>query len=296
MDPTVQEDTEILEKWHRKLTTAGVRYDVYSKYAECLRRGLASWVQQNSVVYTEDVKAAEAYRDNGTWSSRLDRYMWVVMGDVGEGLFFEDGGPRGVDYIDFWLMVDDELRKAVEKEAFLVATMCTAKHGVGPEDLGGFKGRYASVELGEVFGEASRNARELVEKWAAKEYDNAINTPPAPPPSTPVVELGDDSVKKLAEATGKSVKKAIKPGKGSSRERWPDETKKECVRIWGYRTKDAVKERAYKRKVRHEDVFEYAKDELEKIGIRSADEFRRVLGAASDQNSRNSPARRKKPQ
>ena len=69
------------------------------------------------------------------------------------------------------------------------------------------------------------------------------------------------------------------------------------MRIWDYRTKDAVKELAYKRKVRHEDVFEYAKDELEKIGITSADEFRRVLGAASDKKHRESHAmKKKKPQ
>ena len=211
MDPTVLEDIKEVEKLHRKLMAAGVGYDVYRKYAECMRCGLASWVQQNSAVYTEDVKAAEAYRDNGTWSSRLNRYKWVVMGDQGSGLFFDDGGPRGADYIDFWLMVDDELRKAVEKEAYLVATMCTANHGVGPEDLGGFKGRYAEAELDEVFDEASRNARELVEKLAAKEYDNAIRTSPAVPPSTPVVELGDESVKKLAEATGAALEAATKP-------------------------------------------------------------------------------------
>lgn len=170
MDPTVLEDIRIVEKWHRKLMTAGVCSDVYSRYAECMRRGLASWEQQQCVVYTEDVKAAENYHNNGTWSSCLNRYMWFVMGGQGAGLFFDDGGPSS-DYINFWLNVNDELRQAVEREAFLVATMCTANYGVGPEELGSFKGRDALTMLDEVFAEASSNARELVEKWAAQEYD-----------------------------------------------------------------------------------------------------------------------------
>ena len=179
MDTGVWEDIKCLEKWHRRLMAAGVCYDVYSSYAECMRRGLASWVQQNHAVYTEDVMAAENYHDNGTWSRCLNGYKWFVMGGQGAGLFFDDGGPSP-GYINFWLNVNDELRQAVEKEAYLVATICTANHGVSSDDLGGWEGRYAEAEFDEVFGEASRNARELVVKWAAKEYDNAINTPPAP--------------------------------------------------------------------------------------------------------------------
>jgi hypothetical protein len=289
MDPTVLEDIKEVEKLHRKLMAAGVGYDVYRKYAECMRCGLASWVQQNSAVYTEDVKAAEAYRDNGTWSSRLNRYKWFVMGDQGSGLFFEDGGPC-TGHIDFWLMVDAELRQAVEKEAYLVATMCTANHGIGPEDFGGWKGRHAEAELDEVFGEASRNARELVVKWAEKEYDNAIHTPPA-------VELGDESVEKLAREMCTVVKKVIKPGRGSKNTHFPDETKASCLRIWEiYKDKWEVKKHAHKHKVSYKDVFKYAEKELEEIGIRSADEFRRALGAASDKKHRESHAMKEKPQ
>lgn len=132
----------------------------------------------------------------------------------------------------------------------------------------------------------------------AKECANAINTPSAAPPTTHVVELSDESAKKVARLTGAEVKKFIKPGRGSKNTRFPDETKEACVRIWEkYKGNPEVKKRAQKRKVKHEDVFEYAKKELEKIGISSADEFKSALGAASDKKHRESPAvKEKKPQ
>ena len=115
------------------------------------------------------------------------------------------------------------------------------------------------------------------------------------------VEIDDGSVKKLADATGKSVKKAIKPGKGSANACFTPETKEKCRRIYDtYKDKPEVKQHAYKRKVSHADVFEYAKDELANLQppcqpIHSADEFRRALGALSDRKHRESLAKMKKP-
>jgi hypothetical protein len=112
------------------------------------------------------------------------------------------------------------------------------------------------------------------------------------------VEVADDSVKKLAGATGAAVKKAIKPGRGSAKERFPEETKQQCQGIWEkYKDNLEVKKRATRRKVSHNDVFEYAKAELavlEPVHILTADEFKRALGAKSDKKYRNSPAVRKK--
>ena len=112
------------------------------------------------------------------------------------------------------------------------------------------------------------------------------------------VEVADDSVKKLAGATGAAVKKAIKPGRGSAKERFPEETKQQCQGIWEkYKGNLEVKKRATRRKVSHNDVFEYAKAELavlEPVHILTADEFKRALGAKSDKKYRNSPAVRKK--
>ena len=114
--------------------------------------------------------------------------------------------------------------------------------------------------------------------------------PPVP------VEVADASVKKLAGATGAAVKKAIKPGRGSAKERFPEETKQQCQGIWE-KYKDNPEVKKPRRKVSHNDVFEYAKTELaglEPVHILTADEFKRALGAKSDKKYRNSPAVRKK--
>ena len=115
---------------------------------------------------------------------------------------------------------------------------------------------------------------------------------------TPIVELSDESAKKVARLTGAEVKKFIKPGRGSKNTRFSDETKAACLQIWKECKRNTeVKKHANKRKVSYKDVFEYAKKELEKKGINSADEFRRALGAASDKKHRESPAvKEKKPQ
>lgn len=115
---------------------------------------------------------------------------------------------------------------------------------------------------------------------------------------TPIVELSDESAKKVACLTSTEVKKFLKPGRGSKNTRFPNETKEACVRIWEkYKGNPEVKKLAQKRKVSHKDVFEYAQGELEKIGIHSADEFHRVLGAASDKKNKESYAvKKKKPQ
>ncbi len=127
-------------------------------------------------------------------------------------------------------------------------------------------------------------------------HDVAIAKLGAKPPVP--VEVADDSVKKLAGATGAAVKKAIKPGRGSAKERFPEETKQQCQGIWEkYKDNPEVKKRAARRKVSHNDVFEYAKTELarlEPVHILTADEFKRALGAKSDKKYRNSPAVRKK--
>ena len=117
-------------------------------------------------------------------------------------------------------------------------------------------------------------------------------------PAAMVVEIDDASVKKLAGATGAAVKKAIKPGRGSAKERFPEETKQQCQGIWEkYKDNPEVKKCATRRKVSHNDVFEYAKTELarlEPVHILAADEFKRALGAKSDKKYRNSPAVRKR--
>lgn len=132
----------------------------------------------------------------------------------------------------------------------------------------------------------------------AKECANAINTPSAAPPTTHIVELSDESAKKVARLTGAEVKKLIKPGRGSKNTRFPNETKEACVRIWEkYKGNPEVMKLAQKRKVSHKDVFKYAKGELEEIGIHSAEEYHRAIGAASDRKHRESPAvKEKKPQ
>lgn len=132
-------------------------------------------------------------------------------------------------------------------------------------------------------------------EWAEATTDSPVSPQPQSHPS--VVEIGDASIKKLAEATGKSVKKAIKPGKGSSNEQWTPEVKAEARRIWKDKDyREAAKRFATNgRKITHANVYEAAKRELGRIGIASADEFTRVLGAYSDRTSRNSSAKRKKP-
>jgi hypothetical protein len=113
-----------------------------------------------------------------------------------------------------------------------------------------------------------------------------------------IVEINDNTVKKLAGATAAAVKKAIKPGKGASNEKYPEVTKQQCMIIWEvYRGKEVVREHASRRKVSYDDVFEYAKTELaelEPVHILTADDFKRALGAHSDKKYRESPAVRKK--
>ena len=136
-------------------------------------------------------------------------------------------------------------------------------------------------------------------------WANVPREHPSPPhfanelsPATAVVEIDGASMKKLAGATAAAVKKAIKPGRGSKNVRFPDETKEQCQGIWEkYKDNPEVKKHATRRKVSHNDVFEYAKTELaglEPVHILTADEFKRALGAKSDKKYRNSPAVRKK--
>ena len=164
MEPEVLEDIREIEKLHRKPKSDQVRLDVHRRYAELLRDGLASWTEF-SCVYTDDVKAAEVFRNEGTWSDRLNGYAWLVIGDMGYGLFRDDGGPR-TDHIDFWDFVDDELRQAVMKEAFLLATMFAANYSISSEELGGCRGGQVVAEVAEAFCEASHNALERVKEEA----------------------------------------------------------------------------------------------------------------------------------
>jgi hypothetical protein len=128
-------------------------------------------------------------------------------------------------------------------------------------------------------------------------HDVAIAKLGAKPPMP--VEVADDSVKKLAGATGVAVKKAIKPGRGSKNVRYPNETKEQCLRIWGNKDyREAAKHHiANGRKITYEAVFEVAKNELAKLRpmpITTLVEFKRALGAKSDKKYRDSPAVRKK--
>lgn len=117
-------------------------------------------------------------------------------------------------------------------------------------------------------------------------------------PVAAAVEIDGASIKKLAGATAAAVKKAIKPGRGSKNVRFPDVTKEQCQGIWKrYKDNPEVKKHAIRRKVSHNDVFEYAKTELaalKPVHISTADQFKRALGAKSDKKYRNSPAVREK--
>lgn len=110
------------------------------------------------------------------------------------------------------------------------------------------------------------------------------------------VEIGEDSVRKLADATGKSVKKAIRPGKGSANERYK---LKDCFQaIWDKYKKDSKLKLCLNHKVYHEDVFYYEPAHAEIVALRNDppitfDEFDRALGAASDKKHRESPAMKK---
>lgn len=112
------------------------------------------------------------------------------------------------------------------------------------------------------------------------------------------VEVIDKSVRKLADATGKSVKKAIKPGKGSANERYAH--KDELMRIWKKYRKDETLRGSINHKVYHRDVFNYDPAKREIAALRSdppitLEEFEHALGAYSDRKSRQSPAKRNKP-
>lgn len=117
--------------------------------------------------------------------------------------------------------------------------------------------------------------------------------PPVP------VEVIDKSVRKLADATGKSVKRAIKPGKGSANERYAHQD--ELMRIWEkYSGDKSPLKGSLNHKIRHKDVFNYSPANLEIAALRSdppitLEEFERSLGAFSDRKSRQSPAKRNKP-
>lgn len=116
-----------------------------------------------------------------------------------------------------------------------------------------------------------------------------------------VVELGEETVEKLARATGAAVKKAVKPGRGATNVRFPDETKKQCLKIWKSKEyREAAKQHvANGVKITHEAVFEVAKNKLTKLQpmpIATIDDFKRALGAASDKAHRESAAMKKKPQ
>ena len=197
MEPDILDDIREIEKLHRKLQVAGSPYDARKRYAECLRAGLAAWNEGRSCIYTDDVKAAEAFRDNGTWSDRLNKYCNIVMGCQGWGLFCEDGGPKGCDLIDFWEQIDKKLLHDVEAEAFLVATIRLAGYD---GDIWGMEDEWKSMraaldmdEVSEVFIEASHNAREQVERESAAALSAPLlpkSEPAADPPSPPRRAIG----------------------------------------------------------------------------------------------------------
>ena len=121
---------------------------------------------------------------------------------------------------------------------------------------------------------------------------------PQPQSHHDVVEIGAASIKKLAEAMGKSVKKAIKPGKGSANERYA--RKDELMRIWEKYRNDETLRGSINHKVYHRDVFNYDPAKREIAALRSdppikLEEFERALGAYSDRKSRQSPAKSNKP-
>ena len=192
MEPSVLDDIREIEKLHRKLQVSGSPYDARKRYAECLRAGLAAWNEGRSCIYTDDVKAAEAFRRDGTWSVRLEKYYRHVMGDQGYGLFCEDGGPKGCDLIDFWEQVDQKLLHDVAAEALLVAAICfSGLDGVTME----MKMRVEALCEGrtcEAFCEASSNAREQVEKEAAAlpATPPPVTDAPLPDPAPPTAKSG----------------------------------------------------------------------------------------------------------
>ena len=113
------------------------------------------------------------------------------------------------------------------------------------------------------------------------------------------VEIADGSVRKLADATGRSVKKAIKPGKGAANERYA--FKDELMGIWKKYRDDGTLKESLNHKVYHRDVFDYPPAKKEIVALRKDppiefEEFNRALGAYSDRKHRRSPAKRNKPQ
>ena len=164
-------------------------------------------------------------------------------------------------------------------------------------DMSADEGSYLSQEWRKLEGEL-RGMVGLPSKQKPAAAADSEQQPSAAPPTTHIVELSDESAKKVARLTGAEVKKFIKPGRGSKNTRFSDETKAKCSQIWEtYKDKSEVKEHAQKRRIGHKDVYECAKKKLEEIGISSADEFHRALGAASDKKHRESHAvKKKKPQ
>ena len=192
MEPDILDDIREIEKLHRKLQVAKSPYDARKRYAECLRDGLAAWNEGHSCIYSDDVKAAEAFRKDGTWSDRLGRYNWLVLGEQGYGLFREDGRVPTLDMIDFWYQITPALRRAVEAEAYLVATTCAASHAFDPDESDPMRKvlQLHDAEVCEALREASSNAREQVEKEAA-----ALPAPPPPVTDAPLPDPAPPTAK-----------------------------------------------------------------------------------------------------
>ena len=127
---------------------------------------------------------------------------------------------------------------------------------------------------------------------------NAVDVKESEEKQVILVEITEDSVKKLAYATGNAVKRAIRPGKGAANERYAH--KDELMRIWEKYSKDETLSGSINHKVYHRDVFNYPPANKEIAALKSdppitLEEFERSLGAFSDRKSRQSPAKRNKP-
>lgn len=98
------------------------------------------------------------------------------------------------------------------------------------------------------------------------------------------------------KSEGKRTRAAIKRSQRSNRERFSEEIQESAHHIWiKYHKSKDIQPSNPKRKLTHEDVFNYAKQELAALAepITSAEEFERCLGARSDRIRRNGS---KKPQ
>ena len=192
--------------------------------------------------------------------------------------------------IELWKSLDCEGEDNISK--IQAVTSSDAPKSVKDELINFFLGCRKDMAEDKVYA-----YKTIAEWWMEyKSEDSGCN---AEEVKTPVlVDITASSVKELADATGKSVKKAIKPGKGTANERY--KLKDDFKRIWDKYSESAALKENLNHKPSHRDVFNYFPAHKEISELRenppvTYEEFHRALGAYSDRKHRKSPATRKKP-